>query len=56
VRPRADEPSGAGSIRPVLRGGSWNNNARNCRAAYRNSLGTSFRHRNFGFRVAVRLD
>ena len=28
------ETSGASR---VLRGGSWNNNARNCRAAYRNT-------------------
>ncbi|MGE0756415.1 MAG: hypothetical protein AB7O38_05325 [Pirellulaceae bacterium] len=35
------------------RGGSWNNNARNCRAAYRNRNSPSNRNNNLGFRVAL---
>ena len=36
----------------VLRGGSWNNNPRNVRAANRNRNGTDNRNNNNGFRVA----
>jgi hypothetical protein len=39
----------------VLRGGSWINNARNCRAAYRNRNAPANRNNNVGFRVAFRL-
>ena len=40
----------------VLRGGSWNNNARYCRAAYRHWDAPADRNNNNGFRVAFRLD
>ncbi|MEI6758192.1 MAG: SUMF1/EgtB/PvdO family nonheme iron enzyme [Chlorobium sp.] len=36
----------------VLRGGSWNNNARNCRSAYRNNDTPDNRNNNSGFRLA----
>jgi len=35
----------------VLRGGSWNNNAPNCRAANRNNNEPSNRNNNLGFRL-----
>jgi formylglycine-generating enzyme required for sulfatase activity len=38
----------------VLRGGNWNNNARNCRSAYRNSNNPDNRNNNVGFRVVFR--
>ncbi|MGH9839081.1 MAG: SUMF1/EgtB/PvdO family nonheme iron enzyme [Blastocatellia bacterium] len=37
----------------VLRGGSWNNNGRNCRSANRNRNGPGNRNNNIGFRVVV---
>ncbi len=36
----------------VIRGGSWNNNARNCRSAYRNRNRPDNRNNNLGFRCA----
>jgi len=36
----------------VIRGGSWNNNARNCRSANRNNNTPDNRNNNNGFRVA----
>ena len=36
----------------VLRGGSWDNNARNCRSANRNRNNPDNRNNNIGFRVA----
>ena len=38
----------------VLRGGSWNNNPRNCRSAYRNNNDPHERNDNIGFRVVSR--
>ena len=37
----------------VLRGGSFNNNARNARCAYRNNNDPDNRNNNIGFRVVV---
>ena len=39
----------------VIRGGSWNNNARNVRAAYRNANTPDNRDNNLGFRLARAL-
>lgn len=36
----------------VLRGGSWNNDGRNCRSAYRNWNHPGNRNHNIGFRLA----
>jgi len=51
----AIDPAGpsSGSIR-VLRGGSWRNNARNCRSANRNGNTPSARGIILGFRLALR--
>ncbi|MBQ4328129.1 MAG: hypothetical protein IJC27_00225 [Lentisphaeria bacterium] len=35
------------------RGGSWNNNARNCRSANRNNNSPDNRNNNLGFRLAL---
>jgi len=40
----------------VVRGGSWNNKARNCRAAYRNRNEPDNRNNNLGFRPARARD
>ncbi|MCP5526902.1 MAG: hypothetical protein H7A47_08865 [Verrucomicrobiales bacterium] len=37
----------------MLRGGGWNNSARNCRSAYRNYDHPSNRNDNIGFRVVL---
>jgi len=37
----------------VLRGGSWNNNPRNCRSANRNNNTPDNRNNNIGFRVVM---
>jgi hypothetical protein len=42
----------AGSNR-VLRGGSWNNNARNCRVTNRNNNSPDNRNNNNGFRLVL---
>jgi formylglycine-generating enzyme required for sulfatase activity len=47
-------PSG-GQLR-VLRGGSWNDCARFCRAAYRSRNDAAIHHSDVGFRVCLRLD
>ncbi|MCX5656032.1 MAG: SUMF1/EgtB/PvdO family nonheme iron enzyme [Planctomycetota bacterium] len=50
-------PLGPGGAEPnsqrVLRGGSWNNNTDNCRAANRNNNTPDNRNNNYGFRVVV---
>ena len=53
-RQRATLRPGAGRTGPnrVLRGGSWNNQARNVRAAYRNAKPPDNRWNNAGFRLA----
>ncbi|MDE6879275.1 MAG: hypothetical protein K2P54_09335 [Odoribacter sp.] len=38
-----------------MRGGSWNNNARNCRVSNRNNNNPSNRNNNNGFRVVLLL-
>ena len=38
---------------PVLRGGAFNNNARNMRCAYRNRNNPNNRNNNVGFRVVL---
>ncbi|MBI1918350.1 MAG: SUMF1/EgtB/PvdO family nonheme iron enzyme [Planctomycetes bacterium] len=47
-------PKGGRSDRRVLRGGSWNNNPRNCRCANRNDNAPDNRNNNIGFRVVLR--
>jgi hypothetical protein len=42
--------------RRVLRGGSFNNNQRNVRCAYRNNRNPNNRNNNIGFRVVVAHD
>jgi len=37
----------------VIRGGSWNNSARNCRSAYRNGNDPGNRRNNLGFRLVL---
>jgi hypothetical protein len=37
----------------VNRGGSWNNNASNCRVANRNNNNANNRNNNIGFRIAL---
>ncbi len=49
----ADASPGAGQgVNRVNRGGSWNNNAANCRAANRNNNEPGNRNNNLGFRPA----
>ena len=42
-----------GRVAYLLRGGSWNNNPRNCRSAYRNRRQQDNRNNNIGFRLCV---
>jgi formylglycine-generating enzyme required for sulfatase activity len=37
----------------VLRGGSWNNNAKNATVSYRNNNNPENRNNNIGFRLAL---
>ena len=37
----------------VYRGGTWNNNGRNCRSAYRNANTPDNRNNNLGFRACL---
>jgi len=46
---RGERPMGSNR---VIRGGSWNNDARNCRSAYRNRNWPENRNQNLGFRLA----
>ena len=48
TRPIYPEP---GRVAQLLRGGSWNNNPRNCRSAYRNHNQPDNANNNVGFRV-----
>jgi hypothetical protein len=41
----------AGRVAQLLRGGSWNNNPRNCRSAYRNHNQPDNANNNVGFRL-----
>ena len=41
----------SGRVAQLLRGGSWNNNPRNCRSAYRINNHPDDRISGFGFRV-----
>ena len=43
------EPRGAGR---VMRGGSWDFDARDCRSAFRNGRGPDDRYGDLGFRLA----
>ncbi len=45
-----------GSGARVIRGGDWNNNARNCRSANRNNNNPDNRNNNIGFRLASTPD
>lgn len=45
---------GNGSVR-VYRGGGWNNDAQNCRVAYRNNHTPMYSYANVGFRLALCL-
>lgn len=45
----------AKGVKRALRGGSWINNADNCRCAYRNGNHPDNRNQNIGFRLASSL-
>jgi len=47
-----EQGSGHKGASRVIRGGSWNNSARNLRAAYRNANHPGNRNDNLGFRLA----
>jgi formylglycine-generating enzyme required for sulfatase activity len=47
-------PPGVGAAARVLRGGSWRNDARNARSAYRNALRPDGLDNDIGFRLACR--
>jgi hypothetical protein len=51
----AESYCGQGYFARVLRGGSWNNQSRNCRAANRNRNAPANRNYTNGFRAAFRL-
>jgi len=48
----AEHGVGRRGAKRVIRGGSWNNHARNARAAYRNWNHPGIRNDNLGFRLA----
>ena len=49
----AHGPGDMGRVAQLLRGGSWINNPRNCRSAYRNKRHPDNRDNNVGFRLCV---
>lgn len=52
--PQQSDPEGPQSgSGQVMRGGGWNDSAKDCRSAYRSSLDASVRHDGVGFRVAL---
>lgn len=53
VSPTDDPPGPSSGSSRVLRGGSWNDDAANCRSAYRSTYVPSFRSSNGGFRLAL---
>jgi hypothetical protein len=53
VLPGSYRAAGAAGSCRVLRGGSFNNNARNARSVYRNTNNPNNRNRNNGVRVGV---
>ena len=55
VRYAAERAGGDTTARRVLRGGSWINDARNCRSANRNANDPGNRNDNIGFRLAPAL-
>jgi len=54
ARVRATVPGATRQARRVVRGGSWNNNQNNARAAYRNHNHPNNRNNNVGCRVVRR--
>ena len=52
-RRAVDPPGPSGASYRVFRGGSWYNNARCCRPAYRSRSAPVFRDSDLGFRVAA---
>jgi uncharacterized protein (TIGR02996 family) len=52
----SDAEGGKGGVARVLRGGSWNNIAKSCRAAFRPARHPAYRYRSIGFRVAFSAD
>lgn len=51
ARVQTERPYGLRGSNRVLRGGSWNNNANNCRSANRNNNNPDNYNNNNGFRV-----
>lgn len=48
--------TGGNDSKRVRRGGCWDYDAGYCRSAFRNRLSSSYRYRNLGFRLCLRLD
>ena len=53
--PQKDPTGPSSGSNRVNRGGSWNNNAQNCRSANRNNNNPDNRNNNLGFRLALSL-
>jgi formylglycine-generating enzyme required for sulfatase activity len=51
--PRRDPPGPSKGVCRVIRGGSWDRFATDCRSAYRGKYAPANRNRRFGFRVAL---